>query len=168
MLNNVAVQIAKGARSVTLRHPNSFDCHLYRKVVARTSDGQMGGLPTIGGLGALDSEDEDDVDWNMIGFGKLNQVGMFEPSSFNDRETTLDVQYPQMIALIEAIAEPGEAEYFVADKHDLVFLDISDIVRIGFEIVDIIGDINIAPYTKKYVLNKRDELLYCDGFINLR
>ncbi|NDI85076.1 hypothetical protein [Undibacterium crateris] len=167
MLNSIPKQIAKGARSVTLKHPNAFDCDAYRKVLSRGSDGQMGGVPTMGGLGVLDSEDEDDVDWHLLGDCKMLQVGTFEPSSFNDRETTLDVKYTQMIALIESLADPDTKEYFIADKHDVIFINISESVAIGFEIVDIIGDINIAPYTRKYVLEKRDELLYVNGFKNL-
>lgn len=163
MLNLIPTQISKAARQVTLRHPNSFTCDLWRKRVVRTSPDSMGGLPTLGGLGVLDSVDEAEIDYDTLGEGKLLMLEPYQPSSLNDKETTLDMQYPQMLVSIEPIAAPEDSDYFMPDKQDIVFLRIGSNIAIGFEIVDIVSNVNIAPYTRKYVLNKRDDLMYIDG-----
>lgn len=164
MLNSVPLQIAKGARAVTLRHPNAFDGSAWRKNIIRTAPKQLGGIPTLGGLGVLDSEDEPDYELDELGDCKILMVGQYQPSSLNDRETIVDMQYPQALTLIEPLAESGEDGYFMPDKHDVVFIHIIEGTAIGFEIIDIVGDVNISPYTRKYVLEKRDDLTYLDGF----
>ena len=164
MLNSVPSQIAKGARAVTLRHPNAYEGSAYRKVITRTAPTQLGGVPTMGGLGVLDSEDEAEFELHELGQCMILMVGQYQPSSLNDRERIVDMQYPQTLTLIEPLAESDEEGYFMPDKHDVVFIHIIEGTAIGFEILDIVGDVNIPPYTRKYVIEKRDELTYLDGF----
>lgn len=163
MIKGAPLNIMKAARQVTLRHPNSIEARVWRRVLLRTGSESMGGIPTLGGVGVIDSDDEDDTDYDPVGECMVQLLERYEPSGFNDRETTVDMQYPQTLALIECIKEPDDVDYFIAEKRDVVILDIGIGIQIGFEVVDMVSDVNISPYTRKYVLNKRDELTSVNG-----
>jgi hypothetical protein len=59
----------------------------------------------------------------------------------------------------ETLLEPLIDDGFTPKKHDLVSIVIGDAV-LPYEITDITGTVNIPPFTQKYVLQLRDELLY--------
>lgn len=164
MLHSVPTQINKAARSVTLRHPNGIPCHAFRQRVLRQADGSMGGMPTLGGLGVLDSSDEPDVDWELLGDAKLLIVENFQSSMVVDRGDALDNAEPQIVALIEALMPAEDAAHFVAKTKDVLYMLLHADVKLAYEIVAIDGNINIGPYSRKYILQKRDDLTYIDGF----
>ena len=164
MLHSVPMQINKAARSVTLRHPNGIPCHAFRQRVLRHADGGMGGMPTLGGLGVLDSSDEPDVEWELLGDAKLLIVENFQPSTVVDRGDALDNAEPQIVALIEALRPAEDPAHCMTKTKDVLYMLLHADVKIAYEVVAIDGDINIAPYSRKYVLNKRDALSYIDGF----
>lgn len=164
MLHSVPMQINKAARSVTLRHPNGIPCHAFRQRVMRQADGSMGGMPTLGGLGVLDSSDEPDVEWDWLGDAKLLIVENFQSSTVVDRGDALDNAEPQIVALIEALRPVEDPAHFTAKTKDVLYMLLHAEVKIAYEVVAIDGDINIAPYSRKYILHKRDDLTYIDGF----
>ncbi|WP_098493103.1 hypothetical protein [Collimonas sp. PA-H2] len=166
MLHSVPTQINKAARSVTLRHPNGIPCHAFRQRVLRQADGGMGGMPILGGLGVLDSSDESDVGWELLGDAKLLIVENFQPSTVVDRGDALDNTEPQIVALIEALRPEENPAHFTAKTKDVLYMLLHADVKIAYEVVAIDGDINIAPYSRKYILHKRDDLTYIDGFRN--
>ena len=73
MLNSVPKAINDAARTVTLRHPNRMDATVWRKEVNRTASGEVGGMPNIGGVGVLDSEDEADYSYEPVGDAAIDQ-----------------------------------------------------------------------------------------------
>lgn len=164
MLNNVPIQVNKAARAVVLRHPNSMDCVVYRKRLLRTADTEEGGLPTIGGMALLDSEDESEVDWDELGAGKLLFVEKYQPSDINDRGDNVDLSYPEMVVLIEPEVEPTDPSYFRVMRHDIVYLLFGDSVKIAYEVTNLEGDVLIPPHSVRFVLQKRDALTYINGF----
>jgi hypothetical protein len=164
MLHSVPKDISKGARAVVLRHPNSMECAVFRKKILRGSEGEMGRMPTLGGLGVLSSEDESEVDWEDLGYGMLLFTEQFQSSSFVDRDDSLDSSYPQRIALIEMDAEPGTPEHHIVERNDIVYLLLHDEVKIAYEVIDVEGSVDISPYTRRYVVQKRDALTYIGGF----
>lgn len=164
MLHSVPTQINKAARSVTLRHPNGIPCHAFRQRVLRQADGSMGGMPTLGGLGVLDSSDEPDIEWELLGDAKLLIVENFQPSTVVDRGDALDNTEPQIVALIEALRPVEDSAHFTTKTKDVLYMLLHADVKIAYEVVEIDGDINIAPYSRKYILHKRDDLTYIDGF----
>ncbi|MEM4986247.1 hypothetical protein V8G57_02485 [Collimonas sp. H4R21] len=166
MLHSVPMQINKAARIVTLRHPNGILCHAFRQRVLRQADGNMGGMPTLGGLGVLDSSDEPDVEWELLGDAMLLIVENFQPSTVVDRGDALDNAEPQIFALIEALTPVEGPAHFTAKTKDVLYMLLHAEVKIAYEVVAIDGDINIAPYSRKYILHKRDDLTYIDGFKN--
>jgi hypothetical protein len=81
MLNTVPEQLTKMARSVVINHPNAWNCEAYRKKMLRIDPvTQIGGIPTLGGLSVLDSEDESAIEWEWIGNGFALQAEPYQPS----------------------------------------------------------------------------------------
>lgn len=163
MLRNVPKQLTSLTRSVTLNHPNSIPCIVMRKIVQRLDIplGHLAGLPTLGGIGVLSSEDEDDFDWDALGGGMILFTGNFPGSDQVERGDGL---VPESVneALIEADGNPGTPEYFEPKKNDIVYVLIGQDVSLPFEIVKVESSVNIAPYTRRYILNARDDLDFLD------
>lgn len=166
MLNRIPEQINKAARAVVLRHPNAFDAEVFRKVLNRSSDSNVEGVPTLGGMAVLDSEDEPDVDWTDLGAAKLLTTDHFDVSQLVDLDNAANASVPQMFAMIESLdpnANPDAREF---QKHDIVFLSIADNVKIGYEIMAVDTNINISPFCRRYAIFRRDDLFYVDGWPN--
>ena len=160
MLTNVPQQVNRAVRNVTLRHPNAIDCTIYRKVVNRVSTddpAEFSGLPTIGGLGVLDSEDEADYSFEEVGEAKILFQGQFQTggNNWNDSDTGIIYPDPPVEATIECIAGPDDAGYFVATKNDLVVVDAGAGIVIPYQIVGETSQLSIPPYAKRYQLQPR-------------
>jgi hypothetical protein len=168
VLNSVPTNANFSKRQVVLRHPNAWDCLVYRKQVKRQEiiGGQpstMGDFPTLGGLGVLDSEDEADFDYVELGEGKLRFLGPFQQSDTVDRgDAQLQAQLSE--AQIEAIAEPTDPAYFTVEKHDIVIAMPGGGIGLAYEVAQVQGSINIPPYNRRYLLSPRDDLHYLDPF----
>jgi hypothetical protein len=128
MLTVVPNAINQNTRQVVLRHPNSMDCTVWRKVVKRVEpDPETGaasedmGMPTIGGMGVLRSEDEDDYDYEELGPARCLFGGVYTPTDMNERDDAV-LQQPMQEAQIEPLAEPGTPQWFLADTTDLVMI----------------------------------------------
>lgn len=157
MLNNVPIQVNRAARQVTLRHPNGMDCSLWKKVILRVNDpaDNFGGLPTIGGAGVLDSEDEADYTYEFLADAKISFTGQYIGADSNtiDTENGLNYFAAAMEALIECTAELGSPEWVMPDKPMVVTVFPGNGVVVPYQIVGTTGNVNIPPYTRKYVLN---------------
>ena len=156
MLNNVPLAIRRSVRAVTLNHPNRMTCTVYRKVITRTAPDTLGGLPTLGGLGVLEDDDEADFDYQSLGDGVVVMLQVYQGGFRSDDNSLLDnPNTSQQETLLEPLIDDG----FTPKKHDLVSIVIGDAV-LPYEITDIMGTVNIPPFTQKYVLQLRDELVY--------
>lgn len=157
MINSVPVAISNAARTVTLKHPNSQDCVVYRKVLDRVApDGSTeGGLPTLGGLGVLTPEDEDSFSYQPLGDGKVLITSHFEGTlDLTDRGDAIAPDTQLLEALIEAVDVPG----FSVLKSDLIAVMPGGGVVIAYEVVGTTSAVGIYPYAEKWVLAPRDEL----------
>lgn len=175
MLNSVPVTINSAARQVTLRHPNSFDVIVSRKRVVRVESGEggtpseMGGAPTLGGMGVLRSEDETDFEYDELGAGKLLFAGPgpYQPQDLNDRDNATLVENSREV-LIESVASPGaapgEPQHFVTDVGDLVCITLGMGVVMAYEVATVSSPVALAPYQRRLVLNPRDDLNYVQPF----
>lgn len=162
MLNNVPIQISKSARLVTLNHPNAMDCTVYRKQVNRTADttpAAQGGMPTIGGLGVLDSEDETDYSYVVLGSAKIVFTGQFMTEGNNWNEGDTQLTYPDMPvnALIECVLEPSEEGYFVPSNRDMVMVAPGDGMALSYEVSGETSNVNIPPFCKSFSLSVRSD-----------
>lgn len=159
MLNRVPETVARNARKVTLRHPNSIDCVVWRKSVTRTDTGTVGGLPTLGGLTVLDSEDESQYEYTELGEAKM-LFGQYDPSLNNtlNNDTTLNyAPMPITNVQIECVLDAGDPDYFTPERHDLVVSMPGAGIVIPFEIEDVQGSIAIPPYTRRYTIAARSD-----------
>lgn len=160
MLNNVAIAINKANRQRTLREPNSIPCVLFAKKVTRVSEDETyEGAPTIGGLGVMSDEDELAYEWVEVGEAMLKfSDGYVAPlGNTSDDASRLDYAEGVLEASIEPKAEPGTEGYVQPGKRMLVALLMGGGVIINYEIVDVTGTVNIPPYTRKYLLNPRQD-----------
>ncbi len=156
MLNNVPLAIRRSVRAVTLNHPNRMTCTVYRKVVTRVAPDTLGGLPTLGGLGVLEDDDEADFDYQSLGDGVVVMLQVYQGGFRSDDNSLLDnPNTSQQETLLEPLIDDG----FTPKKHDLVSIVIGDAL-LPYEITEITGTVNIPPFTQKYVLQLRDELVY--------
>lgn len=161
-ITQVPIKIMQAARTVTLKHPNSVECVVYRKVLKRTADDSMGGLPTLGGLGVLKSEDEPDFEYTLLAPGKILILNRYEGGSdMTDRVDAITPSEPmqeaQIVCLdveVDGIKQPGPEP----QKGDLVGMMPGGGVLVGFEIVGLTGSVAIYPYATKFVIAPRDEL----------
>lgn len=166
MLNRVPVAVNFAVRQVVLRHPNSWDCTvLERKVVRNDLDDAelIGGLPTLGGAGVLDSEDETEYEYVERGDARMLLIGPYEPSEMNDRGDA-ELQRSRTEAQIVCVANPDEPGYFTPQNHDIVIAYPGEGIGLAYEVLQPIGNVNIPPYSVRYVLNPRDDLHYIEPF----
>lgn len=161
-ITSVPIKIVEAARAVTLRHPNAVDCVVLRKVLLTPPDAeQMGGLPTLGGMGVLKSEDSPDFEYQKIGEGKILMTGQFSGGEMTDQGDSILPDQPMQEARIECadvvvdgIKQPGPT----INKGDLIGMMPGGGVLIGFEVVGQVGNVAIWPYVTKWVVAPRDEL----------
>jgi len=153
MLNNIPTAINRMARNIVINHPNAYNIIAVRKRVTRASDSSVGGLPTMGGMGVINSDDEESVEWDLLGNGYALPANPFSPSQMMDRQDANNGFQDESIFLIE----PEDPELFLLQKHDVIYLILDDI-RLAFEIEGIETTSNIPPYTQRYICNRRDDL----------
>jgi len=164
MLHQVPIQINKLARNVVLNHPNTFNAQMIRKVVTRPSDSTLMGLPTIGGLGVISSEDEEDVTFEPLGNAyALRADGNFAPSLMTDRQDASSGDSDVFTFLIEPEILLPEDGGFEVKKNDILYLLIlysvgGDTIKLAYEIIGIETTSNIPPFTQRYLCNRRDDL----------
>ena len=160
MLNNVPTQINKSARLVTLKHPNSMDATVHRKTYNRVDSGTMGGLPTLGGMGMLDGDDEPDYTYTEIGSAKVQFCGQFQAPDGNIRDDDHSLNYagPTMEALIECILEPTDPAFFIVDKPDMVMVYPGAGIALAYEVVGKTSPMNIPPFATKWILAPRADM----------
>jgi hypothetical protein len=156
MINDVPRRVMEAANTVALKHPNSMDATIYRKVFKRTNAGgeTMGGLPTLGGLGVLTPEDEDQFEYKEVGEAKLLVVSRFDGEvDTTDREDSVVPGTDMQEALIASVGTAFEIK-----KYDLVAAMPGGGVVIAFEVLKLPSTVTIYPYTTKYVIAPRDDL----------
>lgn len=173
MLNNVVNAVNALARRRVLRDPNRYRVSAFRKRVIRHDsplDGLMGGAPTLGGMGVLDSEDEYDVTWDDLGDGWAiftEAYQAMDSTITDDRSSALPSAQVRR-ALIEPDEETGQPGWYPIEKHDVVFfwVDREDrrAPKAAYEVIAVEPVLSIPPYAYRYVLNIRDDLHYIGSF----
>lgn len=162
MLNVVPIQINSAMRNVVINHPNSLGVQVYRKVFTRVSGSDLMGLPTIGGLGVISSEDESDYDFVHAGNAYALQVENFNPSLMMDQQDANNGSEDNFYFLIEPEELFPHPESFEVKKNDIMLVVINIIegseIKIAFEVVGIETTTNIAPFTQRYICNRRQHL----------
>lgn len=160
MLNNVAIQMNRANRQRTLREPNAIDCVLFTKRVDRESDSEgHDGYPNLGGAGVISDEDEVNYSWVYACDARIHFAQGFAASLGNTADNGVRLDYPEGVteASIEPILAPGTEGYVQPAKRMLVALLMGGGLIVNYEIVDVTGNVNIPPYTRKYLVNPRPD-----------
>jgi hypothetical protein len=162
VLNNVAIAVRRSNRIVVLRHPNAIDASVLRRRVVRTAaaeGGDMGGLPTLGGIGVMDAEDEPEVEYDSLGPAKVLFTEQYQPTTMADRRDA-----PEAMPTAQALIEPITEGLFDIKDGDLVMLNPGAGVTIPYEVTNVINAVNIPPYAQRYELSAQGVLAF-DGEI---
>lgn len=158
MLNNVPNSVNTLSRRVVINHPNTLNCNVVRKTLNRVGETLMGGIPTLGGLGVLEDDDETNISWSIIGNAFAMRISDFEPSFMMDRGDANNGYGDEYRYLIEPEPEADDDDSFEIKKDDVIYLLYEGGVKIALEIIEVETVSNIPPYTKRYVCNVRDDL----------
>lgn len=158
MLTNVPKQVNRASRMTVIRHPNAMNCTLWKKQINRAPDStpaNFGGMPTIGGMGVLDSEDEADYSYVELADAKIVFTDRYQGQTGNMIDTENGLNYPENMreALIEGLIEPGKPGWVLPDKPQVVTCYPGNGVVVTYQIVGTTGNLDIHPYTRKYLLN---------------
>lgn len=164
MLTQVPQQVNRSSRLVTLRHPNSIPCTIWRKVINRQpteAPETLGSLPTIGGIGVLDSEDEADFTYEEVGEGRIMFLNQFQTQPGNWRDTDTDILYQTeaqpVEAFIECTRDPSDPAFVIATKPDLITVEPGAGIVLTYEVVAETSVMAIPPYTRKYLIVPRQD-----------
>lgn len=171
MLHSVPTAVNRAARQVTLRHPNAFSAVVSRKKVTRVENddtgnpNEMGGAPTLGGMGVLRSEDEPDFEYEPLGDAKVLFAGPgpYQQQDLNDQGNATLVERTREV-LIECVAKEDEAGFFVVENDDLVCIVVGPGVVIAYTAATTASPVALSPYERRYILNPRDDLAYVEPF----
>jgi hypothetical protein len=155
MLHAVPEGMRRMARMVVLNGPNSMPCVVYRKEVLRESDTNVGGLPDLGGLGVLDSEDEPAYRFVELGEAMMRPVGDHHPMPSNVVDSRDGVTYAEGPVIMQIEAKVAGA--FEIKKHDRIDCLPGLGFVIPYEVVGITAPGAIPPYLFQYVLEPRQD-----------
>lgn len=161
MLNAVPTGLRIAARAMVTRHPNAMDCQVWRRQVQRTAgaeSGAAGGLPTLGGLTVMESDDEPQSDYVLLGEGKLLFTGLYERTTMADSKDS-----PMAAGVSEALVEPAVLGAFELKDGDLVMAMPGAGVVITYECTNVLNTVNIPPYLPKYELSAQGDLMFVPG-----
>ena len=158
MRTNIAKGVNRMIRNVVINHRDSFECQVFRKIVNRNDEPLSGGMPTIGGMGVLNADDEEDISWEFVGNGYALKTDDHQPSPMMDRRDAHNSATSELRFLVEPKEPSGMPESFITKKHDVIYIVISDDVKLAFEIVDLESMTDIPPFSTRYVTNRRADL----------
>jgi hypothetical protein len=161
MLSNVPQAVNRMTRNVVMNHPNSFNCQVFRKVVTRAAPESVGGAPSLGGLGVLDSMDEEQFDYVHLGNGYAMPADRFSVAPMVRAGDANIGAGDEFRFLIECEEPSGHEDWFDVRSHDVIYLLLGQgpqAARLAFEVMGTETTSDIPPYTTRYVTNRRDDL----------
>ncbi|MBL8473794.1 MAG: hypothetical protein JNM98_18535 [Rhodocyclaceae bacterium] len=142
-------------RNIVKNHPNTFTCQVFRKEVTRPD------AATLGGLGVLDTADEEQFEYVFMGNGCALPADQFAPAPMVSHGDANIGSGEEFRFLIEPEEPPGQPEWFDIRTHDVVYLLMGagpSAAKLAFEVVGTETTSNIPPFTTRYITNRRDDL----------
>lgn len=149
MLNQVSEAVKRSARVLTIRHPNSVDVEIYRKVASTDDDSSMA---TMGGAMLLSMADNADYDIERVSLGRMLFLGHIQGADMTRAGgLTYNPEQPFIEAYIEPTNEQREFEPCEFKKDDRVFWIMPNVV-IEYQIKVVRSPTQLPPYVNIYVL----------------
>ncbi len=161
MLHNVPVQISRCNRMTIINHPNTFSCQVWRREVLRKADDEFAGKPTFGGIGVIDSGDEENFRYYFLGNGFLFPAEPFQPAKMNDAGDANVGASNEFLFAIFSEAQSSEEGYFEPQNHDVVYVLLGERpneAKLAYEVVEVETTVNIAPFVTRYRCNRRADM----------
>ncbi|MCF7995779.1 MAG: hypothetical protein K9L88_13170 [Chromatiaceae bacterium] len=160
MLVNVPTGYNTLARNVILNHPNTYNCEVYRRSYLRPGDALVGGMMT------LSSEDESEIEWELVGMGFALPAEQFAPSPMMDRGDAHNAMGDEFRYLLEPEVPIGEPGGFEIKKADVIYVRLGTgeaPPKVAFEIIAVETVINSPPFVPRYILVRRNDLDLLDA-----
>ena len=159
-MNKVVESINRMNSRMMRKRTPVFFAQMFRKRIVRTAPTTIGGIPTLGGLAVLDSVDEDNIEFEFLGNARAIRTADFAPSLMNDLQDTHNGNGNEYRFIIEPESPSGVPGWFDVKNHDVmyVWMDAVGTVKAAFEVVGVETVNNLAPYSVRYVCNKRADL----------
>ncbi|MAK43180.1 MAG: hypothetical protein CMN80_03370 [Spongiibacter sp.] len=145
MLTHLSDRIARMRRTHIINHPNTLEFQLFRKTVTRDEPGTLGGAMMLG------DDDEHSFDYSFVGGGYALPAEQFQPS---DVYSAGDAPF-QAGPEFRFVLEPEEMDAFTPDRHDLMYLVISDDVKLAFELLKPESQMFMAPSSDVWLAARR-------------
>lgn len=159
MLVNVPTGYNALARNVILNHPNTYNCEVYRRSYLRPD-------ALVGGMMTLSSEDESEIEWDLVGMGFALPAEQFAPSVMMDRGDAHNSMGDEFRYLLEPETPIGDPGGFEIKKADVIYVRLGTgeaPPKVAFEIIAIETIVNLPPYVPRYILVRRDDLDLLDA-----
>ncbi|MAD95828.1 MAG: hypothetical protein CMB99_00730 [Flavobacteriaceae bacterium] len=151
MLLNVSGNIAKMARNIIKNHPNAFECQAIRRHVVRSGAGELGGMAV------LSSSDEHEVEFLPLGAGYVLPADQFQGGKLYDSGDAVYGDAGEFSFLIEPEFGVGEEGHWSPRKQDIVYLVITNEIKLAFELVGHSAPLNMPPYSSIWTANRVTE-----------
>ena len=151
MLLNVSGNIAKMARNIIKNHPNAFECQAIRRHVVRSGAGELGGMAV------LSSSDEHEVEFLPLGAGYVLPADQFQGGKLYDSGDAVYGDAGEFSFLIEPEFDVGEEGHWSPQKQDIVYLVITNEIKLAFELVGHSAPLNMPPYSSIWTANRVTE-----------
>lgn len=147
---SAAAGLKRMVRNVTLGHPNSLDFELYRRVETPVDDG----LADIDRMGELSSEDAIQYHYEYIGSGGALQSNPFEAGILNDAmSVAVDTDAEHQFLL-----EPAVDGEFTPQKRDVIYVVMTDVIKLAYEIADVSALLNMPGGPQRYGVNRAPDV----------
>lgn len=162
MLTNIPNAINKLMRQTVINHPNAWGGVILRKQVNRASSTTGGGMPTMGGMGVMSSEDEEKISYTHVGNVYAIRAELFSPASMHDRYDINTAPTDEVRMLIEPEPEPSTSNYFQLKTRDILYVplgtDLQTSPKIAYELVSSESTTDIPPFNIRWVCNRRADI----------
>ena len=161
MLNRVPEAMRVANRAMVTRHQNSIDGQLYRRELTRTfgtEAGNVGEIPTLGGLTVMERGDEAEFDYTLLGDCKVLFITEYEGTEF-----TNNLDSPESMAVGMALIEPVVAGAFQPILKDLVMLMPGGGVVIPYQVTNMLSQVNVPPYVPKFELSQQGDINFVEA-----
>jgi hypothetical protein len=152
MLNNIPQGVIRNLRNVITKHPNTFECQVIRKEVVRSGAGELGGMRV------LSSEDEHDTQYSSVGVGYALPSDQFQGGGLYDSGDAVYGDEQEYSFLIEPDAASGQEGHWSPQKRDIMYIVISDTVKVAYELVGHRTPLNMAPFPVVWIANRVSEM----------
>lgn len=163
MLYNVSEGMQGMALQVVRNHPNAWDVQVLRKVVTRPDEtGTMGGAPNMGGIGVLDSQDENQYTYEWLCNAHALKAEQYQPGNMTDLLDAAIGGAEEFLYMLAPAKEAGESIKTLGFKTKDVVLFVLGIgpeaARAAYEIASVDATCELPPHLPRYVLNRRADM----------